>query len=629
MQYNMRDAGLRLLLIDSPLNLLPKRGNRRIILGILIILFLGTVLYSHILNSPFVFDDSRAIKENESIKSLSHAFGNIANTRYLADLSFSINYIIGGLNPFGYHLANNIIHIINGLLVFYFVLLLFTTPFFKSKTKDLSHAYLPTAFCVSLIFLVHPIQTQAVTYIVQRSTSMATMFYLLSLIFYITWRMYRNESRGRLTIMSLYLSSIFFAVCAMKAKEISFTLPVIIILSEFLFFTGISDRHNKPSLWRRLAYLFPLLLTMLIIPLSIMNFNAPIESIAQDLDLHSRETVDISRKNYLLTQFRVIMTYLRLLIFPSNQNLDHGYPVYSSFFQRPVLLSFMVLSLILSISLFLLYRSRVSGRSSETFNRHFRLIGFGMLWFFITLSVESSIIPIRDVIVEHRLYLPSIGFIIAAVFLIDSFIPYKAIKVGLMCALIVLLSVGTYSRNSVWKDPQLLWQDVIAKTPGSARAYNNLGVAYKNRGEFEKAIEQFEKSLQSDHRYVAVYFNLGDIHYRQGEYGNAVQMLQYALTLNPASQLHLDILNKLGRTYSAMGQTDNAIMAFQKAITVLPSAIAPYNNLAVQYIKVEAYDLAIETLSKAISIREEPYLLSNLAVAYERKNTNQAGYGKQ
>jgi tetratricopeptide (TPR) repeat protein len=627
MQYNARDAGLRFFLIDSPLNLLPKRETRRIILGVLLVLLLGVVLYSHILNSPFVFDDSRAIKENESIKSFSHALGDVANTRYLTDLSFAINYTVGGLNPFGYHLANNIIHIINGLLVFYFVLLLFTTPFFKSKKKDLSHAYLPTAFFVSLIFLVHPIQTQAVTYIVQRSTSMATMFCLLSLIFYITWRVQRNEKRGRLKIMFLYLFSIIFAVCAMKTKEISFTLPVIIILSELLFFTEKSGRHGNPSLLRRLSYLLPLLLTMLIIPLSIMNFNAPIESIAQDLDLHSRETVDISRKDYLFTQFPVIMTYLRLLMFPVNQNLDHAYPVYSSFFQLPVWLSFIVLSLILSLSLFLLYRTRVSDRSSSSFNIHSRLIAFGMLWFFITLSVESSVIPIRDVIVEHRLYLPSIGFVIAAVLFIQSFIPHKAIKIVVMCALIVSLSVLTYSRNSVWKDPQTLWQDVIAKTPGSARAYNNLGVAYKNSGAFDKAIEQFEKSIQSDRQYIAVYFNLGDIFYRQGKYKNAVQMLEYALELNPASQLHLDILNKLGRTYSAMGQTDNAIAVFQKAITVLPSAIAPYNNLAVQYIKVGEYNQAIETLSKAIAIREEPYLLSNLTIAYERKNTGSAGRG--
>lgn len=625
MQYTSRDAGLHISPTDTPLKLLPKGGNRRITLGVLLILFLGIVLYSHILHSPFVFDDSSAIKENETIKSFSHALGDIANTRYLANLSFSINYLVGGLNPFGYHLINNIIHIMNGLLVFYFVLLISITPFFTTKTKSAHHSYRRIAFFVSFLFLVHPIQTQAVTYIVQRATSMATMFYLLSLIFYIRWRIQSNERRGRFKDLIFYFFSILFAVIAMKTKEISFTLPVIIILSELLFFTEKSEGHNHPSLWRRMAYLFPLLLTMLIIPYSVMNFHAPIESIAQDLDLHSRETANISRQDYLFTQFRVIMTYLRLLIFPVNQNIDHAYPVYSSFFQLPVLLSFILLLLILCMSFFLLYWSRLSDRFSQTFNHHARLIAFGIFWFFITLSVESSIIPIRDVMVEHRLYLPSIGFLMAAVLLIDSCIPHKAAKIVVMCALVMSLSAATYSRNSVWKDPQTLWQDVITKTPDNARAYNNLGVAYKNSGEFEKAIEQFEKSLQSDRHYIAVYFNLGDIHYRRGEYDDAVQLLEYALGLNPASQLHLDILNKLGRTYSAMDQTDNAIAVFQKAITVLPSAIAPYNNLAVQYIKVGEYDLAIETLGKAIAIREEPYLLSNLAIAYERKNLNRNG----
>ena len=186
-------------------------------------------------------------------------------------------------------------------------------------------------------------------------------------------------------------------------------------------------------------------------------------------------------------------------------------------------------------------------------------------------------------------------------------------------SLYLVLSLGAYNRNTVWKDPQILWEDVIAKAPNNARAYNNLGVELKNKGEFDKAIEQFEKSLKADKNYTSVYFNLGDVQYRLGNYEDAVVYLKKALTLKLNQQLHLDVLNKLGRTYSAMGQAENAIDAFKEAIKVYPTAVAPYNNLGVQYIKTGRFDRAIETFEKALKIREEPYIRSNLSIAYTKK----------
>jgi len=201
------------------------------------------------------------------------------------------------------------------------------------------------------------------------------------------------------------------------------------------------------------------------------------------------------------------------------------------------------------------------------------------------------------------------------------------LKTALMAAIVLALSVGAYNRNTIWKDPQTLWKDVIAKSPNNARAYNNLGVELKNKGEFDKAIEQFEKSLKADKNYTSVYFNLGDVQYRLGNYEDAVVYLKKALTLKLNQQLHLDVLNKLGRTYSAMGQAENAIDAFKEAIKVYPLAVAPYNNLGVQYIKTGRFDLAIETLERALKIRDEPSLRSNLSVAYTKKMEKTKGKG--
>ena len=154
----------------------------------------------------------------------------------------------------------------------------------------------------------------------------------------------------------------------MKTKEIAFTLPVVIALYEFSFFNKTAASQYATSNLRRFLYLLPILLTLLIIPLSMLNFTAPMEAITQDINIQSRETVNITRTDYLLTQFRVIITYLRLLIFPINQSIDYNYPIYDSFFEPNVFLSFLLLLSILGIGVYLFYRSRRTVHSSQALN---------------------------------------------------------------------------------------------------------------------------------------------------------------------------------------------------------------------------------------------------------------------
>lgn len=622
--------------------LIPASNKKQlIILGILGLFLLGVVIYSNVLHAPFVYDDYSSIINHESIRSIPESLKNISSNRYLPLLSFALNYAVSGLKPFGYHLINNFIHIINAFLVYYLVILTFKTPFFRSKGDNIYASQYFIAFSSAFIFVVHPIQTQAVTYVAQRSTLMATMFYLLSLVMYIKARLEsQRKVEGRTKknndsvvasasalALTFYLISFVSAVFAMKTKEITFTLPITIILYEFSF---INTNGNR---LKRFLYLLPILLTILIIPLSILNIKGPQENIALDIDTQSRETINISRTDYLITQFRVCMTYLRLLIFPVNQNFDYDYPVYHSLLNPEVFLSIFFLLVIFCIGIYLFHRSRFLPLESQPSTSHsrltpcasrltlqgLRLIAFGIFWFFITLLVESSIIPIRDVINEHRVYLPSIGFFIACMAALDQTLSAQKIKIGLVVILISILSLSTYSRNIIWKYPQTLWEDVIAKAPNNSRAYNNLGVAFKERKEFDKATEQFEKALRANRNYTAVYYNLGDVQYRLGNYENAVVYLKQALTGKFSPQLHLDILNKLGRTYSAMGQTERAIETFEEAIKLFPSSVVLLNNLGVQYIKNGQTDSAIEIFEKAIKIKEKPYLFNNLALVYTKR----------
>ncbi len=377
-------------------------------LHIVCLIFLIAIIYSNAYHVPFQFDDINNLKNNHVIRSLGNFISSSKGydynpRRFIGYFSFALNYHFGGLDVRGYHIVNLAIHTASSILVYFMVLLTFRTPLMKSPESRVPKII---ALFAGLLFAVHPVQTQAVTYIVQRFASLAAMFYLMSVVFYIKARLidradYPSPFTFHISHFTFFLISFLSAVLAMKTKEIAFTLPVMVVLYEFVFF--------ESTMKKRLIFIVPALCTMLIIPISIIGTKKPLGEVLSDMSEMLRVTSQISRWDYFMTQMRVITTYIRLIFLPVNQNLDYDYPVSHSFFSLPVLLSFVFLSALFGMGVYFIRSSRFTTHDS----RLFRLTGFGILWFFITLSVESSIIPITDVIFEHRLYLPSAGAFIA------------------------------------------------------------------------------------------------------------------------------------------------------------------------------------------------------------------------
>lgn len=577
--------------------------KRYLFQGLILVVLLGSIIYANVLHAPFLFDDRGTITENEKVKQLQQAFFDISNSRYVGILSFSLNYSFGGLHVFGYHLVNNLIHAANALLIFYLIVTMLQTPMMEEGIRSREIAALIAAF----LFIAHPALTQAVSYISQRFTSLAAMFYLSSLIAYLKARMMvaagdipspRKFSESAVPALACLL----FSVMALKTKEIAVTLPFAMIMCEVYCF-GFSRKQRK--------YVFMIVVLALpiaaltVLPSGIFSPGKSLTDAVSTVDTISRETANISRRDYLLTQFGVVVTYLRLLFFPVNQTFDYDYPVQTEFFSAPVLLPLVVLMLVFSTAIW-------------TFKKA-RLVSFGILWFFLALSVESSIIPIRDVINEHRLYLPSAGIFMASAAVLDRLIPANVVRGALSALLVLVLSVATVHRNSIWSDPETVWADVIAKAPNNARAYNNLGVVYKERREYAKALEQFEKSLKTDRNFAAVYYNIGDVQYRLGNYEGALEFLDKAQSGNVDRYLRLDIINKIGRTYGALGQYDKAIQILGDGLRLYPSSLVLMNNLGVQYIKAGQIDRAIKLYEEALAIREQISLYANLAIAYDMK----------
>lgn len=555
---------------------------------LLLISLLAGLIYSNTLSSPYHLDDESNIVKNSQIRSLSN-FLDFSGRRYVGFLSFALNYHLGKLNVFGYHLVNLLIHITNGFLVYMLVLLLLKTPRVLSPpslytAQDRTWIALSTA----LLFTAHPIQTQAVTYIVQRFTSLAALFYLLAVVCYLKGRLAESEKGSRYLWYGGALGS---TLLAMKTKEISYTLPFMILLVESIFFQAFN--------WKRWATMFFFLLTLFIIPLS-LSFTV---GVTEDW-LLPRENILIGRTDYLFTQFRVIVTYLRLLVLPIEQNLDYDYPIYHSLLDPPVFFSFLFFSALLGLAIYLLFYSQ------------FRLVAFGMIWFFLTLSIESSIIPISDVIFEHRLYLPSVGFMLAASTVIVGLLHPRKVMMGILIGVAVtILSVTTYQRNIIWKDDVTLWEDVVKKSPHKPRAYNGLGSAYMDQERLEEAVEAFKTALTLKPGFVRARYNLGRVHIKQGRFQEAIQEFKTALILNPRyAHVYYDLAN----AYKELGRLEDADRAYKTALTLKPDLAEGYNNLGVVYYEQGRLSEASVAFEKAVQLKPDyEKAFYNLANVYK------------
>jgi tetratricopeptide (TPR) repeat protein len=605
----MSDSNMNIDLLQKPL---PQ---------VFLIVAICLIANSNTLNAPFQFDDSAAIVDNPIVKDLGYMLNPAAakvhkqlfeyelfNRRYIGYLTFALNYRLHRLDTAGYHVVNLYIHIINALIVYWLVMLTVRTPFLSSSTLRAHSSQI--ALFTSLLFACHPVQTQAVTYIWQRVTILAATFYLLSLAMYIKWRLTSKKTGPFYHGMPLlfYLGALVSAVLAMKTKEIAFTLPVVILLYELMFFDG--------KLKQRFLYLVPLFLTMFIIPLSLLGTDMPIGELISDVSEATRVHTSISRWDYLLTQFAVIVTYIRLIFLPVNQNLDYDYPIYNTFLTPEIFLSFLLLFCIFGLGVYLFWYSRAR-------NSAYRLIAFGIFWFFITLSVESSFIPLMNVIFEHRIYLPSVGFFIVlttGVFLLfNKFGQRKLRAIGIagFTIVIIVLSVFTYARNNVWSSKIALWQDCVEKSPKKARPHSNLGVALDKQGRTEEAIEHYLQALRIKPDYVDAHNNLGLALYNQGRTEEAMEHYLQALRIKPDyEKAH----NNLGNALDNQGRTAEAIEHYLQALRIKPDLEEVHYNLGNTLDNQGRTEEAIEHYLQALRIKPD-YVEAhnNLAIALFRK----------
>jgi protein O-mannosyl-transferase len=591
------------------------------------IIFVGIsvfIVYSNIYNAPFTFDDNSNIVNNKAIRELSNYFSleKFLKPRAIVDFTFSINYKYGKLDVFGYHFVNVLIHVLNGIVVYFLVITILKQLSSKSSlagppVSDPPDIPIKTiALLSSLLFVVHPIQTQAVTYTVQRYASMAAMFYMASVLFYLKARIFQQKVKSRehgakskiretilnYKLLSAHTLSAFCGMLAFLSKQNTASLPGAILLVEYLLI----DRTWQA--WKKKAPLFLLIFGLWILfALYITGFfGSGFEGrrLFEDVSGMTKETENISRWQYLCTQFNALVIYIRLLFFPVNQNLDYMYPFKSGFFDSYTPFAFLFLICIASLGIWQIKKRPV--------------ISLAILWFFVTLSVESSIIPISDALFEHRLYLPMFGFAILVPYASHSFFSKKKnLILMLNLSVIVTFGISTYLRNFVWQDVETLWSDVISKVPDNFRAYNSLGNIFARKGSSDEAIDHYKHALRIKPDFEGAHNNLGLVLFQKGRVDEAIKHYREALRQKPG---YADAHNNIGIAFFHKGQTDKALNHFLEALRIDPEYEKSHNNMGIAFFKEGQTEEAVDHFLEALRIKpdfEEAH--NNIGVALKEQ----------
>ena len=582
--------------------------------SILTILLIGILCYANSLHGPFVFDDIGYIQGNIKIRdllNLKDIWHSLPDpSRFIGMWTFALNYALGKYNVFGYHLFNLFIHLTNAVLVWWLVQCLGDIP--KLATRYTRNDINWISFIAAGIFVAHPLQTEAVSYIAQRFASLATLFYLLSCCLYIKGR---AGSRRRAVFLA---GSALSALTGMFTKQIVMTLPVMILCIEFLFIhpPAAGGKRGWKIPWK---IVIPICLFLLVVP-ALYSFNVAARFYPEGaVTSGSHRNDPLSTPIYLMTQFRVIPTYLRLFIFPIGQNLLYDFRSSLHFWAPKTLGGFVFLSGLFGAGIYLLRRNP--------------LLGFGILWFFITLAVESSIIMIKHVIFEHRCYLPSFGFCLFVAVGLVTVMQDKRKRAATVALILLTLGYLTFQRNVVWQDDLALWKDGIEKSPHKSRPYMNLGIALMGRGQYLESIAQFTTAIKNNHvnygaysnrgtsyfalgrynqaladfnkaleinpKYTEAYINRGNYYGKIKDYARSIQDYNKALELNPQSP---EALVDRGNRYAHMGRFDLALKDYNQALAYSPKFAQALNNRGDLYEHLKDYDRALADYTKAIAL---------------------------
>ncbi|MBW2344506.1 MAG: tetratricopeptide repeat protein, partial [Deltaproteobacteria bacterium] len=508
----------------------PLSYCRKVVFAVLALAILVISIYSNSLDCTWQFDDEPNITENTNLHMgritwdgfISALYSNPSSPgelhRPAACLSFALNYYADGLDVFGYHIVNICVHFLSSLFLFLFILHTLNLPRLKGRYSR--HSY-SIALISTVLWAVNPIQTQAVTYIVQRMASMAGMFYIMAMYFYLKARTAKKGLHSKAFFVLCFLA---FAM-AVGSKENAVMLPLCLFLYEILLLQETGMRHIK----KNIRTLFLVMLGILVLGFAMIYSHGG--NIFSFLDGYADRPFTPAQR--LLTEPRIIIFYISLLLYPVSTRLNLAHAVQVSNSLTEPLSTAVSIVLILGALILVTWLSRKRP-----------LMSFCIFFFFLNHLIESTVFPL-ELVFEHRNYIPSMLFFVPIAVGWCRLFDYYTIKGSMQYVLsgflvLVLIGLGhsTFIRNMTWKNPESLWIDAVEKSPNLVRTHNNLGRHYFQKGNMEKAVFQLEKALKMpaynrrDEKFITNY-NLGRIYRELKDYGKALQYYKKAAALNP------------------------------------------------------------------------------------------------
>jgi len=554
----------------------------------LLVTVAGAAAYANSFRGEFVFDDNCDIVENTAIRHLwpiqnlliAGAEGQTGlHSRPVVVVSFAFNYAVVRLNPLCYHITNLAIHLLAALLLFGIVRRTLLLP---ALLERFGRAATWLALSVSLLWAVHPLQTEAVAYVVQRYESLMGLFYFLAL--YAAIRCGTSTKPDRWAMLTV-AATLF----ALGSKEVAVSLPIVILLYDRAFLAG-----SFREAWRRRwgMYLGLLAAWMVFFAWQYQVLNRA----------WAGYRLPVTWYAYAGSEPGVILHYLQLSFWPGSLCLDYGWPVAN----RAVEIVPPLLAIV--------------GLLGATVYGLFRRPAWGFLggWFFLILAPTSSVLPINDLAVEHRMYL-SLAAVIAMVVIGGDLLlggvlrflkvptPRRAILHGtigavLIAAATVALGARTWLRNEDYRTGVSIWEDTVRQRPSNSRAHNNLSVGLVACGQVDKAVTHYQKALKLKPDDAEAHNNLGNVLARRGQIDEAIVQYQKALTIKPDYALAHD---NLGIVLARRGQIKVAIAQYQKALTIKPDDALAHNSLGAALVACGQVDRGIAEYQKALEIKPD------------------------
>ncbi len=562
----------------------------------------GALLYGRTLGYPMVFDDLLYLAENPLFKEFHHFWelltqfsekvvclaplgkdGDVSANfalRPVTYFSFFLNHQIGGLNPAGYRVVNILLHTANAFLTFRISRCLLRSPYFSRSTQGANQELAPIT--AGLLFLIHPLQIESVTYIIQRATSLCTLFYLVAILLHLEATQTRSTSLRALSSLS--------AVGCMLSKESGFTAPFVALSLEWLLFrvpirTAIKNAAG-------LLVWIPLVPAMLIAVSMSQKGGLGLSDL-----LHVSATQGSTSQSlpYALTQPSVWIGYLRLFLWPSGLNLDPDLSSVRSASQREFWLPFLTL-LTGPVMALVALRKRFACDVAVSL-----LCGMG--WFALTIAPDSSFVPLPDLMAEHRTYIPLVGMCFFTGVILSKLAEQRATlsiqRYGILVLLLptTALCLSTLHRNEFWSSKEKLWRDTCTKSPRKLRPWINLANAYIDLDELEQAKWAIEQSIAVQPTGVA-YANLSSILLRMQRREQALEAALKGLEC-PSSGYDFFVLAAVGRCHANLERWTDAMPFLEKALESSHGHLESAHLLAVAQSNLGRHREALQTLQSA------------------------------